>query len=121
MKSRVFINAWAIGRDPNYWKNPESFEPERFLESSTDFTGTYYQFLPFGTGRRVCPGIAFAGANMELLLALLLYHFDWTLPGGQTLERLDMTEAIGAAVKRENELYVIATPHSHNFVQSDGS
>lgn len=121
MKSRVFINAWAIGRDPNYWENPESFEPERFLESSTDFAGTHYQFLPFGTGRRVCPGIAFASANMELLLALLLYHFDWTLPDGQALEGLDMTETLGAAIKRKNELFVIATPHSRDTVQSDGS
>ncbi|KAF7851360.1 hypothetical protein BT93_L4088 [Corymbia citriodora subsp. variegata] len=111
-KSRVLIHVGAIGKDPNYWKDPERFEPGRFLESSIDFIGMNYHFLPFGSGRRVCPGIAFAMANVELLLALLLYHFDWALPNGQTPEELDMTEDFKATVSRKRDLYVIATPHS---------
>lgn len=113
-KSRVLIHAGAFGRDPNYWEDPEKFEPGRFLESSVDFIGTHHHFLPFGFGRRVCPGIAFAMVNIELLLALLLYHFDWALPNGQTPEELDMTEAYAATVKRKSDLYVVATPHSHS-------
>ncbi|KAF7851361.1 hypothetical protein BT93_L4089 [Corymbia citriodora subsp. variegata] len=113
VKSKVLIHAGAFGRDPNHWENPEKFEPERFLESSVDFIGTYYHFVPFGFGRRVCPGIVFAMANIELLLALLLYHFDWALPNGQTPEELDMTEAFAATVRRKRDLYVIATPHCH--------
>ncbi|XP_030474569.2 desmethyl-deoxy-podophyllotoxin synthase-like [Syzygium oleosum] len=112
-KSRVLVHAGALGRDPNRWKNPEKFEPERFLESSVDFIGTYHHFVPFGFGRRVCPGIAFAMANVELLVAVLLYHFDWALPNGQTPEELEMTEAFEATVRRKSDLYAIATPHNH--------
>ncbi|KAL3742657.1 hypothetical protein ACJRO7_018038 [Eucalyptus globulus] len=113
VKSRVLIHAGAFGRDPNHWEDPEKFVPERFLESSVDFIGTHHHFVPFGFGRRVCPGIAFAVANIELLLALLLYHFDWALPNGQTPEELDMTEVFAATVTRKSDLYAVATPHRH--------
>ncbi|XP_056161718.1 premnaspirodiene oxygenase-like [Syzygium oleosum] len=110
MNSRVIINAYAIGRDPRYWTNPEKFEPERFVESSADYKGMHYQFLPFGSGRRICPGIAFAAASIELILASLLYHYDWKLANGQALEQLDMTEVLGATAGRKDDLYVIASP-----------
>ncbi|KAF8016163.1 hypothetical protein BT93_H1624 [Corymbia citriodora subsp. variegata] len=110
MNARVLIHAYAIGRDPRYWTNPEKFEPERFMESSVDYKGMHYQLLPFGSGRRICPGMAFATASVELILASLLYHFDWNLPSGQALEQLDMTEVFGAAVGRKDHLYVIASP-----------
>ncbi|CAA6668050.1 unnamed protein product [Spirodela intermedia] len=78
--TRVFINAWAMARDPQWWEAPEEFRPE------SDF-----QFLPFGTGRRMCPGMNFALCVVELALAGLLYHFDWSLPAGTAPEDLDMT------------------------------
>ncbi|KAL3742660.1 hypothetical protein ACJRO7_018041 [Eucalyptus globulus] len=112
MNSRVLINAYAIGRDPRYWTNPEKFEPERFFESSVDYKGLHHQFLPFGSGRRICPGISFATASVELILASLLYHYDWKLANGQTPEQLDMTEVFGATVGRKDDLYVIASPCS---------
>ncbi|KAG9443506.1 hypothetical protein H6P81_014846 [Aristolochia fimbriata] len=112
-KSRVQINCWAIGRDPKYWDDePEVFKPERFENSSVDFRGQDFQLLPFGTGRRGCPGIIFGVAIIELVVASLLYHFDWKLPDGLPLEDLDMSEGEGVAMVRENSLWAIPVPYS---------
>ncbi|KAF3451209.1 hypothetical protein FNV43_RR07302 [Rhamnella rubrinervis] len=105
LKTKVIVNAWAIGRDPGYWDDAESFVPERFDGSSVDYKGTSFEFIPFGAGRRMCPGIAFGVANVELPLANLLYHFDWELPGGMNSKNLDMTEAFGATVGMKNNLF----------------
>nr|GMD44340.1 premnaspirodiene oxygenase-like [Ipomoea batatas] len=113
-KARVLINVWAIGRDPKYWEDPESFIPERFdnnnNNNSIDFMGNHFEFLPFGAGRRICPGLAFGFANTVSPLAHLLYNFDWKLPAGVTVETLDMTERPGMAVAKKNQLFLIPTP-----------
>ncbi|KAJ6374381.1 hypothetical protein OIU78_029989 [Salix suchowensis] len=111
-KTRVIINAWAIGRDPSSWEKPEEFRPERFLESAIDFKGNDFQFIPFGAGRRGCPGTAFASSLIEITLASLLHKFNWALPGGAKPEDLDIAEAPGLAIHRKFPLVVIATPHS---------
>ncbi|MED6122225.1 hypothetical protein PIB30_037820 [Stylosanthes scabra] len=103
----ILINVWAIGRDPRYWVDAENFMPERFLDSSIDYRGTNFELIPFGGGRRMCPGIAFATPNMELPLAKLLYHFDWKFPHGMNNEELDMTELFGMTVRRKNDLCLI--------------
>ncbi|XP_026407054.1 cytochrome P450 71D8-like [Papaver somniferum] len=106
-KAKVIVNAWAIGRDPEYWTDAESFEPERFNGNSVDYRGTNFEYIPFGAGRRMCPGMSFGIANVELPLAQLLYHFDWKLPNELKLEELDMSETFGASVRRKTDLNLI--------------
>ncbi|KAK2985684.1 hypothetical protein RJ640_011912 [Escallonia rubra] len=101
----------AIERDPEYWTSAESFEPERFCESSVDFKGTNFEFIPFGAGRRICPGMLFGIANIEIPLAQLLYHFNRKLANGIKPEELDMTETFGPSIRKKNALHLIATPY----------
>ncbi|KAG0482763.1 hypothetical protein HPP92_010847 [Vanilla planifolia] len=75
--SRIFVNAWAIARDTRFWKDPEAFVPERFEGSQVDFRGCHMQLIPFGAGRRMCPGMSFGMACLELALANVVYAFDW--------------------------------------------
>ena len=113
-KTKVIVNAWAIARDPKYWTEAESFIPERFLlDTSHDFKGTNFEYLPFGAGRRVCPGYIFGLVIIEYTLALLLYHFDWTLPSGMKHEDLDMTDIAGATVGRKEDLVLIPIVHDN--------
>ncbi|XP_057787921.1 cytochrome P450 71A8-like [Salvia miltiorrhiza] len=102
----VMINAWAIGRDPVSWDEPEKFMPERFLNSSLDFKGLDFELIPFGAGRRGCPGISFSIVAMELLLANLVQKFDWKLPQPKDL---DMTESPGMTAHRVVPLRAVAS------------
>ncbi|KAH7866259.1 hypothetical protein Vadar_017805 [Vaccinium darrowii] len=111
-KTRVLINAWAIQRDPKYWDNPEEFLPERFADNPTDFRGQDFQFIPFGAGRRGCPGISFGVTELEDVLANLLYWFDWKLPIGEEPEDLEMSEVFGLAVHKKIELRLVPVIHS---------
>ncbi|EES19549.1 cytochrome P450 71A1 [Sorghum bicolor] len=111
--TRVFVNAWAVGRDPASWSAPDEFRPERFLEDSeVDFRGAHFQFVPFGAGRRVCPGMQFGLATVELALANLVRLFDWALPGGAAAAPgdLDMSDAPGLATPRRVPLQLVAKP-----------
>ncbi|KAJ1275973.1 hypothetical protein BS78_05G178100 [Paspalum vaginatum] len=107
----LVTNAWAISRDPKHWEDPESFVPERFQgERDLDLGGSNFSFMPFGSGRRICPGIDFAQANIEIALASLLYHFDWELPPGVKEEDIDMAEVFGITVKRKADLVLRPVP-----------
>uniref|UniRef100_A0ACD5V901 Uncharacterized protein n=1 Tax=Avena sativa TaxID=4498 RepID=A0ACD5V901_AVESA len=108
--TKVLVNVWAIGRDDRYWSDAETFRPERFENSVVDFKGADFEYLPFGAGRRMCPGTSLGMANMELALASLLFHFDWELPCGVTPEGLDVTETFGIDVRRKTKLWVHAKP-----------
>ncbi|CAL9029442.1 unnamed protein product [Prunus brigantina] len=105
--SRVFVNVWAIHRDPCNWENPLEFDPNRFLDSKWDYSGRDFTYLPFGSGKRICVGIAMAERMVMHLLAMLLHSFDWRLPQG---EELDISEKFGLAMKKEVPLVAIPTP-----------
>uniref|UniRef100_A0A1J3IU67 Cytochrome P450 71B4 n=1 Tax=Noccaea caerulescens TaxID=107243 RepID=A0A1J3IU67_NOCCA len=89
-KTLLLVNAWSIGRDPKHWENPEEFIPERFMDCPVDYKGQSFELLPFGSGRRMCPGIASGIATVELGLLNLLYYFDWKLVNEKDF---DMEEA----------------------------
>ncbi|KAG5592497.1 hypothetical protein H5410_043011 [Solanum commersonii] len=101
LKTKVIVNCWAMTRDPESWDDPENFVPERFENSSVDFKGNHYQFIPFGAGSRICPGMQYSLAGVMYPLAQLLYHFDWKLPNGKQPEDLDMTETFGITANRK--------------------
>ncbi|KAJ3699919.1 hypothetical protein LUZ61_003624 [Rhynchospora tenuis] len=115
--TKVIINAWAIGREAKSWEAPEEFMPERFIGSQVDYKGNNFQLIPFGAGRRICPGILFATATAELALANMVHHFDWELPSEMTREEFDMSDSPGFSVHRKNELELVVkmfTPHITN-------
>ncbi|KAJ0755169.1 putative cytochrome P450 [Helianthus annuus] len=110
--TRVIVNAWAIARDPKVWDDANEFHPERFLDCNIDFKGRDFDLIPFGAGRRGCPGIAFAMATNENLLANLLHKFNWELPNGGKVDDLDMSEQPGLTIRKKVPLFVVATPVS---------
>ncbi|XP_006358771.1 cytochrome P450 83B1-like [Solanum tuberosum] len=103
----VQVNAWAIARDSEIWKNSEEFIPERFLNSNIDFKGQDFEFIPFGAGRKGCPGMALGVASVELALSNLLYSFDWELPFGMKKEDIDTDVKPGLTMHKKNDLCLI--------------
>ncbi|KAK9091210.1 hypothetical protein Sjap_024387 [Stephania japonica] len=109
-KSRLIINAWAIGRDPNVWLgDPEEFNPSRFANSDIDLYGRNFELIPFGAGRRVCPGLQLGLRSIQLVLAQLLHCFNWELPDGASPCDLDMGEEFGLVVSRAKHLFAKST------------
>lgn len=117
LKTKVIINAWAIGRDPYYQTKAKRFHPEWFLDSPIDYKGNNFEYIPFGAGKRICPGILFAIPNIELPLANMLDHFDWELLYGMKKDDIDMTESFGLKVRRKQDLCLILIPHNPLHVE----
>ncbi|KAH6772009.1 hypothetical protein C2S51_010413 [Perilla frutescens var. frutescens] len=105
----AMVNVWSVGRDPASWDEPEKFMPERFLNSSIDFKGQDFELIPFGAGRKGCPGITYAAAVIEYLLANIVHKFDWELPNGVEGKDLDVTEKPGITIHRAVPLLAVAT------------
>lgn len=106
-KSRILVNTWAIGRDPDVWPDPENFSPERFAEKDVDIRGRDFRLLPFGSGRRSCPGLQLGLTAVRLILAQLVHCFDWKLPNAMSPSDLDMSEHFGLVTSREVHLCAI--------------
>ncbi|KAL5211441.1 hypothetical protein ABZP36_022288 [Zizania latifolia] len=118
----VLVSSWAIGRDPAHWDAPDEFSPERFEragERDRDLRGADFELIPFGSGRRVCPGMTFGLVHIELALAALLFHFDWNLPDGMAADELDMTDTSGLITRRRLDLLVVPVPRVPVPTQSD--
>ncbi|GKD60568.1 cytochrome P450 71A4-like protein [Tanacetum coccineum] len=99
--TQVMVNVWAIARDPLLWDEPDKFKPQRFLNSSIDYKGLDFELLPFGAGRRGCPGIQFSAVISELALANIVYKYDLALPNEGKPEELDMREIFGLTVHKD--------------------
>ncbi|CAD6207656.1 unnamed protein product [Miscanthus lutarioriparius] len=109
--TRVFVNAWAIGRDPASWPAPEEFNPDRFVGSDVDYYGSHFELIPFGAGRRICPGLAMGETNVTFTLANLLYCFDWALPAGMKPEDVSMEETGALTFHRKTPLVVVPSKY----------
>ncbi|KAL6313274.1 hypothetical protein AAG906_016153 [Vitis piasezkii] len=107
--AQVLVNVWAIGRDPNLWENPNSFMPERFLGSDMDVRGQNFELIPFGAGRRICPGLPLGIRMIHLMLASLLHSYDWKLEDGVTPENMNMEEKFGVTLQKAQPLRALPT------------
>nr|AYM55653.1 cytochrome p450 [Croton stellatopilosus] len=105
--ARVFINVWAIHRDPSVWEDPLEFKPERFLDGRWDYSGNDFNYFPFGSGRRICAGIVMAERMFMYSLATFLHSFDWKLAEGK---KIDLSEKFGIVLKLKNHLLAIPEP-----------
>ncbi|XP_062074102.1 flavonoid 3'-monooxygenase-like [Humulus lupulus] len=109
----IFLNVWSMQRDPSVWENPLEFLPERFLgnESQGDinynFSGQTFNYLPFGSGRRMCPGISLGEKMVMLMLASFLHCFDWKMPSGTKVE---LSDKFGIIVQKKDPLIAIPKP-----------
>lgn len=113
-KARILINTWAIGRDPNAWSNnAEEFFPERFIDNNIDLYGHDFELIPFGSGRRRCPGIQLGLITVQLILAQLVHCFDWELPNDMSPSDLNMREKFGLTMPRANHLIAKPTYRLH--------
>nr|DAA64952.1 TPA_inf: cytochrome P450 family 71 subfamily CR polypeptide 9 [Aethionema arabicum] len=106
-KTKVLVNLFAVQSDPKDWENPLEFIPERFLDKNTDFMGNHLGFVPFGFGRRNCPGMAYGNAMIEEIFANLLYRFDWKMCGEVRPEELNMEEVSQFVVTRKYPLRLV--------------
>ncbi|KAF5195104.1 Cytochrome p450 [Thalictrum thalictroides] len=112
-KTRVYINAWAISRDPKIWDRPEEFIPERFIDNPIDFKSQDFEFTPFGGGRRMCPAVSFATNSLEAVIANLFYWFNWKLPNDAKEMKLDTTEASGATLHKKYPVVLVPIAYAY--------
>ncbi|KAG2670236.1 hypothetical protein I3760_14G075700 [Carya illinoinensis] len=113
--SSIFLNAWAIQRDPKYWGNPLEFKPERFLNNAYgrfDYLGNSFKYFPFGSRRRICAGLTLAERTLKYILASFLHSYKWKLPLGSEIEFSDIFSVV---TKKKNPTIRILTPRLSKF------
>ncbi|CAN1258631.1 Geraniol 8-hydroxylase [Linum perenne] len=108
--AQIMVNAWAIGRDPTIWDNPNSFMPERLMGSEIDVGGNNFELIPFGGGRRICPGLPLAMRMLHMMLGSLVHWFNWKLVDGVDPMSLDMEEKFGITLQKAKPLIAFPTP-----------
>ncbi|KAI3455630.1 hypothetical protein Pfo_012293 [Paulownia fortunei] len=108
--TQVLVNVWTIGRDPSLWENPTDFCPERFIGKAIDVKGQDFELLPFGSGRRMCPGYSLGLKVIQSSLANLLHGFSWRLPDKMKPEELNMEEVFGLSTPKKIPLVTVAEP-----------
>jgi len=107
-KTRVIVNAWAIGRDSNVWsENADEFYPERFIDKKMNYQGHDFESIPFGSGRRRCPGIQLGLITVKLVIAQFVHCFNWELPHNISPSNLNMEEKFGLSMPRAQHLHAI--------------
>jgi cytochrome P450 len=113
--SKVFLNVWAIHRDPKIWENPLEFQPERFLicdPTKLDYSGNNFNYIPFGSGRRICAGLPLAERSVMYVVASFLHSYEWKLPQGT---ELDLSDKFGIVTKKMKPMVAIPTPRLSKF------
>ncbi|CAN6463827.1 unnamed protein product [Victoria cruziana] len=109
-RCRVMINAYAIGRNREAWTDADKFMPDRFIgEGVPDFKGSHFELIPFGSGRRSCPGMQLGLYTLELAVARMVHSFDWSLPDGMKPEEMDMRDVFGLTAPRATQLEAVPT------------
>ncbi|KAG5553414.1 hypothetical protein RHGRI_011331 [Rhododendron griersonianum] len=100
-ETQILVNVWAIRRDPLTCENPLEFRPERFLKPNiVDYKGHHFEFLPFGTGRRMCHVVPLASRVLPIALGSILLAFNWFLANGVTPMEMDMSERMGITLRK---------------------
>ncbi|KAI4365637.1 hypothetical protein MLD38_021603 [Melastoma candidum] len=120
-ETQILVNVWAIGRDSKNWKDPLEFRPERFLEpenGTLDFKGRNFSFIPFGSGRRMCPAVPLATRVLPIALGSVLQSFYWSLPNGVKPTEMDMSERMGITLRKSVPLKAIAVPYKEHVTFS---
>ncbi|OVA15439.1 Cytochrome P450 [Macleaya cordata] len=107
--TRLILNTWKIQRDPRVWSDPAEFKPERFLTThvDVDVKGQNFELIPFGSGRRSCPGTSLALQVVSLTLARFIHGFEFSTPWNAPT---DMTESAGLTNVKATPLEVLVTP-----------
>ncbi|KAM3341942.1 cytochrome CYP82D47 [Capsicum galapagoense] len=107
--TRLLVNIWKFHHDPNIWPNPHEFKPERFLTTHKDVNvrGNHFELIPFGSGRRMCPGTFLGFQVVQYVLAMLLQGFEIKKPSD---EPIDMSESFGLTIFKASPLEVHLTP-----------
>ncbi|XP_071717879.1 cytochrome P450 76T24-like [Rutidosis leptorrhynchoides] len=105
--AQVLCNVWAMGRDPDVWTDPERFMPERFLDVEIEYKGQNFELIPFGAGRRICPGLNFAHKMLHIVLGSLIHNFDWQLEENIRAQDVDMGEKFGLTLQKNVPLMAI--------------